>query len=177
MLLKLCYYNNPILRKKCKPVKEITDEIKRLAQDMIETMDAGNGVGLAAPQVGKDLAIFVMREDKYTEEGELVLGDAKVFINPKLSNPSKETNVHLEGCLSLPGLHLDIERPNVIYVEAMDLEGNITSQEFTDFTARIIMHENDHLNGVLFIDRIPKKTKKKIEPSLRKIKEKYEALR
>lgn len=173
MLLKICYYNNPILRKKCKPVPKITDEIKRLVQDMIETMDASNGIGLAAPQVGRDLAIFVMREDNYTDDGELILGDVKVFINPKLSNPSSQKNTHSEGCLSLPGLHIDIDRPNSIYVEAIDLEGNAISQEFTDYTARVIMHENDHLNGVLFIDRISKNMKKKIEPALRAIKEKY----
>lgn len=173
MILKLCYYNNPILRKKTKEIPEITAEIKQLAEDMIETMDASNGVGLAAPQVGKSISMFVMREDKYDEKGDLVLGDAKVFINPKLSNPSETTNVLTEGCLSLPGLHLEIERPDSICVEALDLEGKTFKGEVKDYFARVVMHENDHLNGVLFFDRVSKKEKAGISNILKKIKEKY----
>ncbi len=173
MILKLCYYNNPILRKKTEQILEITPEIKQLAEDMIETMDASNGVGLAAPQIGKSISMFVMREDKYDDKGDLVLGDAKVFINPKLSKPSKTTNVLTEGCLSLPGLHLEIERPDTVYVEALDIEGKPFKGEVKDYFARVVMHENDHLNGVLFFDRVSKKEKNEILPILKKIKEKY----
>jgi peptide deformylase len=176
MILELCYYNNPVLRKKCKPIDEITDEIRQLAQDMIETMDAANGIGLAAPQIGKSIAMFVMREDKYDEKGNLVLGDPLVFINPKLSKPSNEKNTLTEGCLSLPKLHLEIERPNSIFVEALDLDGNIFKKEVEDFFARVIMHENDHLNGVLFIDRISDEKKEEISSVLKEIKQKYTKL-
>lgn len=176
MLLKLRYYDDPILRKKCSSIEKITEDIKQLAQDMIETMDAANGIGLAAPQIGKSLCMFVMREDNYGPEGDLILGDAKVFINPKLSDPSKETVEFIEGCLSLPGLHIDIVRPRSIYVEAIDLEGNPIKMKFSDYRARVIMHENDHLNGVLFIDRISQEKKNEIKPFLRKIKAKYKAL-
>jgi len=176
MILKLCYYNNPILRKKAEKITEITAEIKQLAEDMIETMDVSNGVGLAAPQVGKSIAMFVMREDNYDEKGELVLGDAKVFINPKLSNPSKTTNFLNEGCLSLPGLHLEIERPDTVHIEAQGLDGKLFKGEVKDYFARVIMHENDHLNGVLFFDRLSKKEKNEILPILKKIKEKYAKL-
>lgn len=177
MILKLCYYGDPILRKKCKPVENITPEIRQLVADMIETMDAHNGIGLAAPQIGQSISLFVMRQDEYDEEGNLVLGDPLVFVNPKLSNPGEEKITLPEGCLSIPGLHLDVDRPHKIFVEALDLEGNQIAQEFTDYTARVIMHENDHLNGVLFIDRIEVGKKTSIQPILKEIKEKYLKIR
>jgi len=173
MLLKLCYYDNPILRTQCKPIQEITDEIRQLAADMIETMDAHNGIGLASPQVGKSLCMFVMRQDEYDEENNLILGEPLIFINPKLSNPGKNEIILPEGCLSIPGLHIDVARPDTIFVQALDLEGNQVEKEFTDYTARVIMHENDHLNGVLFVDRISTESKTNIQPILKQIKEKF----
>ncbi len=173
MILQLHFYGDPILRKKCTPVKKITREIKQLAQDMIETMEASNGVGLAAPQIGKDLAIFVIRKVDDTDEEEMILKEALVFINPKLSNPSEKSKILPEGCLSIPGVHLDIERPWSIHVEALDLEENKVSITFSGFTARVIMHENDHLNGVMITDRTSIEAKEQAKPLLKQIKEKY----
>jgi len=173
MILSLVYYGNPSLRSRSAEVKEITDEIKQLCRDMIETMDANNGIGLAAIQVGKLHRIFILRPVLESEDGETTLGEAEIYINPKLSNPSKQTNILPEGCLSIPGLHTEVERPLSIHIEALDLEGNKISKEVTGFKAREIMHENDHLNGVLFIDRLPAKKRKEIEPGLKEIKKKY----
>jgi len=173
MILPLVYYGNPKLRSKCLEVKEITEEIKQLCFDMIETMDANNGVGLAAIQVGKFLRIIVIRPVLEDENSEAYLGEAEVYINPKLSNPCEKTQKLPEGCLSLPGLHEEVERPFSIHLEAIDLNGNKISKEMKGFKAREIMHENDHLNGVLFIDRLTAKKRKEIEPFLKEIKAKY----
>lgn len=173
MILPLIYYGNPKLRSRCEGVIEITEEIKQLCLDMVETMDANNGVGLAAIQVGKFHRIIVLRPVIEGEDNEISLGNAEIFINPKLSHPSENTIVLAEGCLSLPSLHEDLERPISIHVVALDIDGNEISKEFTGFKARQIMHENDHLNGVLFIDRLPANKRKEIEPALKEIKAKY----
>jgi peptide deformylase len=174
MLRKVYYYGDPILRKRCEPITEITDEIRQLAKDMIETMDKNDGVGLAAPQVGYPIRMFVLRNYIFTEDGRWTLSEPKVYINPKLSCPSEEKITETEGCLSFPGLRLDIERPDKITVEATDLNGQVFIEELEGYNARTRMHENDHINGVLFIDRINEKIRNKIEPILRNIKKKYQ---
>ncbi|NGX48778.1 MAG: Peptide deformylase [Candidatus Anoxychlamydiales bacterium] len=173
MILPLVYYGNSKLRSKCLEVQEITEEIKQLCLDMVETMDANNGVGLAAVQVGKFLRIIVIRPVLDDENNEVSLGDAEIYINPKLSDPAEKTEKRPEGCLSLPGLHEEVERPISIHIEALDIDGNKVSKEIKGYKAREIMHENDHLNGVLFIDRLPAKKRKEIEPALKEIKAKY----
>ncbi len=173
MKRKLCYYGNPVLRKKAIKVTAVTDEIKQLVHDMIETMDARNGVGLAASQVGELWQIFVIRPEIETDSDEFLLGEPVVYINPELSNPSEEMQTGPEGCLSVPGVHMEVTRPRSIHVKAMDLEGNIFEEDAADFKARELMHENDHLNGVLYIDRLTSEQKKEIQPILKEIKEKY----
>ncbi len=173
MLLKLCYYGNPILRKHCEPIVEITDEIRALARDMIETMDANNGAGLAAPQIGRPIRMFVLRSYLISESGEWAQAEPQVYINPQLSSPGKHLLTEAEGCLSLPGLRVKVARPDTITVTATDLEGNLFTEELQDYNARLRMHENDHLNGVLHIDRIDIHTRKKIDPLLREMKKTY----
>ncbi|NGX35116.1 MAG: Peptide deformylase [Candidatus Anoxychlamydiales bacterium] len=173
MILPLVYYGNPKLRSRCLEVTEITEEIRELCLDMVETMDANNGVGLSSTQIGKFLRIIVIRPVLDAEEGDAFLGEAEIYINPKLSSPSEETQKSPEGCLSVPGLHEEVERPMSIHIDALDIDGNKISKKVTGFKAREIMHENDHLNGVLFIDRLPAKKRKEIEPALKEIKAKY----
>lgn len=173
MLLKIYYYGHPILRKRCEPVKEITDEIRKLAHDMIETMDKNDGIGLAAPQVGHSIRMFVLRNYVFTEEGHWTLSEPKVYINPKLSKPSEHVISDTEGCLSFPGIRVHVSRPDKIVIEAMDLDGKTFVEELEGYNARVRMHENDHINGVLFIDRIEAHEKKKIDPALKAIKKKY----
>jgi peptide deformylase len=172
MRLKIHYYGDPILRKRCEPIQEVTDEIHTLARDMIETMDKGNGCGLAASQVGHPIRMFVLR-DYIVEDGHWRQGPPRVFINPKLSHPGEEKLTDVEGCLSLPGLRLNIDRPNKITVEAMDLDGKIFVEEIEGYNARIRMHENDHINGVLFVDRVDVNMRKKLDPILHEMKKKY----
>jgi peptide deformylase len=168
-LLPLAYYGDPVLRKKAAPINAITEDVVRLAEEMVETMNACDGWGLAAPQVHHSVRLFVMRLP--IEKGEeLELGEAVVFINPKLSAFSQETLRAPEGCLSIPTLRADVDRSREIMVEYTDLEGKTTKKLFTGWAARVIMHENDHLDGVLFIDRLSKEERSLLEPSLQNLK-------
>ncbi len=174
MIKDFLYYGHQGLRKKCDEVTEITDEIKQIAQDLIETVLEKDGAGLAAPQIGYFVRMFVSRYDNGADgEGWPILCPPKIYINPKFSNPSTTLNTHGEGCLSIPGVYEEVTRPLEIDVEAMDLDGKIFTERVTVWRARNIMHENDHINGVLFIDRIDPKQRKKIEPFLRDLKKKY----
>jgi peptide deformylase len=169
----LVYLGNPLLRKQCLEVEKIDEEIKQLVSDMIETMDANNGVGLAAIQIGVLKRIFVIREVLEDEKGEAYLGEPEVFINPKISNPSKKIEVLPEGCLSVPGIHMEVERPIEVHVEWLDLNGSRHKKSIKGFKAREILHENDHLNGTVFIDRLSNDQKKEIDHLLKEIIQKY----
>lgn len=167
------YYNDPILRRKAEEVTEITDEIRQFCHDMVETMLHYDGIGLAATQVGRLLRIFVSNVAYEDENGEIHLAEPKVYINPVLTNPSESLVERSEGCLSIPKLYAPVLRPLSIHLEAIDLEGNHFTEECYGYQARNRMHENDHLNGVLFIDRIKGKRRTQLEPALKKIKQQY----
>lgn len=173
MKLPLAYYGDPILRKKCALVEEINDEIKQLIKDMEETMFAHDGAGLAAPQVHLPLALFITNIPKQVGPEEWIPGTTRVFINPKILEYSQEEWLRGEGCLSIPDVFGTVCRPMHIKVEATDLEGNRFIEEFSELPARAIMHENDHINGVLFIDRVRGKERREIEPELKAVKKKY----
>ena len=173
MNLPLRYYGHPDLRAKASPIQEITPEIVKLAQNMIETMIQSNGVGLAGPQVGRRLRIFIRRFEGLNESGEYYLGEPEVIINPILSSPSKETVEMMEGCLSIPGIHVQVVRPKSIHLRYQNLKGEWIDEELNEFMARVTMHENDHLNGVLHIDRADPKEKARFDSQLRAIKQKY----
>lgn len=168
MILPMVIYNDARLRKKCEPIVDITDEIKQLVSDMEETMRHATGIGLAAPQVGQTIRLFIICLDaaEYPKEVEHPTGKIQVFINPQISAPSEEHVIEEEGCLSIPGIHGHVERPLKIHVEATDLDGNHFSEDMEGWKARMIMHENDHINGVLFIDRMDKKERKLLDPQL-----------
>jgi len=173
MKLPLRYYNDPILRKQALPIEEITPEIKKLAHDMIETMIDLNAAGLAAPQIGKSVRLFVIRDEKLDASGRVVSGSPEVFINPHLSKPSKEKVGLTQGCFSIPGIYLEIIRPKTIHVRYQNLQGEWKEELLDDFRAQVVMHENDHINGVLMIDRIPVNERKKLEPQLIAMDRKY----
>lgn len=169
MILSVLLYGQKLLRTKCKEVEAVTEEIKSLIESMIETMDAKHGIGIAAPQVGKCLRIFIVRSYIETKEGKSDVSDPYVYINPKIISKSEETCFETEGCLSIPGIREEVERPLSIVIEATDLNGERFREELTGYNARIRMHENDHLNGVLFIDRIHPSRRKKIAPFLKNL--------
>jgi peptide deformylase len=173
MIRKLIYYGHPTLRKHCAEIAKITEEIRQLSVDLIETMHAFNGCGLAAPQIGVPLRMFISALDGRDKEGYAILGRPEVYINPKILFISHEKDVQLEGCLSIPGIFEDIARPYSITVEAMDLDGKVFQKNASGWKARNMLHENDHINGVLIIDRISKQRRRQIEPILKGIKKNY----
>lgn len=171
--LPIAYFGEPVLRKKGERVEKITPEIRKLIADMIETMDIEEGIGLAAPQVFRSLLIFVTRVPTLDPQGKWIEGKVRIFINPKIISRSEEEIVRSEACISIPNAYGDVSRPAKIVLEATDLEGNRFVEEFSGLEARCLMHENDHINGTLYIDRMNAKDRKEIEVQLREIKKKY----
>ncbi|MEM9292300.1 MAG: peptide deformylase [Acidobacteriota bacterium] len=162
-ILPIRHYPDPVLRVNCSAVETFDDELAKLAQDMIETMHAAPGVGLAAPQVGIERRIFVV-DLSVGEDPEQI----HVFVNPRIvESEGRETDV--EGCLSLPGVTNKVSRPTWLKVEAQDVEGESFSFEAADWLARAICHESDHLNGVLFTDHLRGLRKEKAKRQLRKL--------
>jgi peptide deformylase len=142
-LLPIRTFGDPVLREKARPVESFDDALERLAEDMITTMQAAPGVGLAAPQVGRPLRLIVF------DIGE----GAKALANPTLYDEWGE-QIAEEGCLSLPGLYYPVRRHEHIAAKGFDLEGHEVTLEGQELLARVLQHEVDHLEGVLFIDRL-----------------------
>lgn len=173
MKLSFAYYGNPILRKKAKAIRLINDEVKELITSMIEVMDEKDGVGLAAPQVNYSLKLFIIRIPIEKGNDEWEKGECEVFINPKILKLSVAKDFYSEGCLSIPGFYKDVLRPITVKLEATDLTGNQFIKEFTDLHARVILHEYDHLNGILFIDHLDEEVKNSLKPRLKRIQKKF----
>ncbi|MDA3809705.1 MAG: peptide deformylase [Spirochaetaceae bacterium] len=150
-----------VLRKTAIPVTEFNDELFSLIDMMIEAMKENKGIGLAAPQVGDNRRVFVCSISDQ---------EPKVFINPEIIETSMETSVYEEGCLSLPGMYADVERPERIRVQAWNRKGRPFKVEADDLLATCIQHEIDHLNGILFVDYLPEKKKEKILKKLERVK-------
>ena len=163
MILPILQYGDPILRSKGKRIEEIDDQIRELAANMIETMHAAHGVGLAAQQVGEALQLTVLDISAVEDRPSMLKVDGTdvdpktamplVLINPEIELRD-ETEVGVEGCLSFPEITGDIERAQSVIVHAQSLEGGTIHIEASGFLSRAIQHEGDHLNGILFIDRM-----------------------
>ena len=178
MILPILEYGDPILRAKGKPIDNIDDRIRELAENMIETMHAANGVGLAAQQVGEALQLTVLDVSLVEDRPSTLKVDGKevdpkaamplVLINPEIElRGSTETGV--EGCLSFPEITGDIERATSVIVRAQTLESSTIEIEATGFLARAIQHEGDHLNGILFIDRMNSAAKAALSSRLKRL--------
>jgi len=152
--MKVIQLGNETLRQKALPVEDINDEIRLLVREMFETMEREEGIGLAAPQVDKSIRLFVVRADD---------GIERTFINPQIIATSQETESYEEGCLSIPKTYEDVIRPSAITVQARNERGRRFTLEADGLLARVIQHEYDHLEGILFIDRIKADKKEKIE--------------
>jgi peptide deformylase len=145
--MEILLLGNETLHKKAQPVEHIDDTIRARIQEMFAAMDAQKGVGLAAPQVGKLLRMFVITADD---------GVPRVFINPHIIASSDELVEREEGCLSIPGIYGNVTRPKKITVQAVDEQGRKFVMEVDGLLSRAIQHENDHLDGILYIDRMDK---------------------
>ena len=148
MKRNILIHPDPRLKKVCTPVADITDDLRKLADDMLETMYAAPGIGLAAPQIGIMQRLVVL---------DCVKGDTEpprplVMFNPEIVSSSDETNVYEEGCLSLPEQFADVTRPRDVEVKWLDVNGDEQQEVFTGLWATCAQHEIDHLNGKLFID-------------------------
>ena len=171
--MKLVYFGHPVLREKSKAVAEITDEIRVQVARMLEMCNEYNGIGLASNQVGIPLRIFVTRVVDYNEDGTPIEHPPKVYINPELSDPTDQRTTMEEGCLSIPGLRVPIQRPHGITIKALNLQGEEFIETLEGLEARCVMHENDHINGVLMMDRTDIHSRKAAKPILQQIKKKY----
>jgi len=178
MILQILEYGDQILRAKGKPVENIDDRIRELAANMIETMHAANGVGLAAQQIGEALQLTVLDVSLVEDRPSTLKLDGK-DVDPKaamplvLINPEVEMRgmpeVGVEGCLSFPEITGDIERSKSVIVRAQTLEGGTIEIEASGFLARAIQHECDHLNGILFIDRMNSAAKAALSSRLKRL--------
>ena len=161
--MKVMTLGDEVLRIKAEPVAEVTDEIRELIREMFVTMRVEDGIGLAAPQIGKSIRLFVVQADDDVE---------RAFINPQIIETSLETESYEEGCLSIPKQYEEVIRPSRVTVQALNERGRRFTLEADGLLARVIQHEYDHLDGVLFIDRIDPDKKEKIEKKLLKKAEK-----
>jgi peptide deformylase len=165
MILPIVAYGNPILRKRARDIEQDYPGLDKLIEDMWETMYASNGVGLAAPQINKDIRLFVMdsaqiftnmdEEDRAEETYPDEPGIRQVFINPQITEEAGDDWPYNEGCLSIPKIREDIMRAEEVTVEFQDEEFRKHTKKFNGITARIILHEYDHIEGKLFIDYLP----------------------
>jgi peptide deformylase len=178
MIREIVIYGDPVLRKKGKQIDKVTDEIRTLAQDMIDTMHEAHGVGLAAQQVGETIQLTVIdvsdaenRPSRMWIDGQEV--DPKeqmplILLNPQLEL-SRETEIGPEGCLSFPEVTAEISRAERVKVTALDLDGKPVSFEAEGLLSRAVQHETDHLNGILFIDRMSSAAKVTLGSKLKKL--------
>ena len=143
-MLRICKLGEEVLRNKSVPVESVTDELRALINEMFDTMIEANGVGLAAPQIGKNIRLFVIIADDDIR---------RVFINPQIVKTSADLVDYEEGCLSIPQVYENIKRPSKVTVQALDENGKSFVLDADGLLARIIQHENDHLDGVVFIDK------------------------
>jgi peptide deformylase len=163
-------YPDPVLRLQCRAVTDFDESLRKLVADMVETMHAAPGIGLAAPQVGVSLRVAVVDLSAGEDPEQL-----HVLINPEIvQRQGQETDV--EGCLSLPGITDKVERPTFVRIKALDLEGAPFEVEAVDWLARALCHELDHLDGVLFVDHLRGLRRERSRRQLKKLATEQEVL-
>jgi peptide deformylase len=173
MILPITAYGDPVLRKVAKEISSDYPDLDGLIENMYETMYNAYGVGLAAPQVGLSIRLFVIDaspfaedEDLTEQEQEFLAGLKKVFINPKIIQETGEPWSFSEGCLSIPDIREDISRNERIKIEYLDQQFNKVVEEYDGLAARVIQHEYDHIEGILFTDKISSLKKRLLKSKL-----------
>ncbi|MGM8871161.1 peptide deformylase [Psychrobacter sp. 2Y5] len=161
-VLPILSYPDPRLRTIAAPVKEVDTEIKTLISDMIETMYAADGIGLAASQVDRHIQLIVMDLSENRDK-------PMVFINPKVTPLVEEKQPYEEGCLSVPDVYDKVERPNKVRIEALDAEGEAIDEVAEGLLAVCIQHEMDHLNGVIFVDYLSRLKQTRARDKVKKV--------
>lgn len=183
MIREIVQYGHPVLRQRCRPVTEVDQELKDLIADMLDTMKDANGVGLAAPQVGVDLRLAVIDVSHDPEcvsflkvngeETDLLSIMPLVFINPDLAF-GQAKDFGMEGCLSIRGIRAEVRRPDAVKATLPQLDGSVLVIETDGLLARALQHEIDHLNGVLFVDRLPAVAKVSMRNRLKRLLDEYQ---
>ena len=168
MVYPIIMYGDPVLRKRAKEIKLCSDEVKQLAEDMFETMHAASGIGLAAPQIGKDIRMFIVDASALEDEPDLA-DFKKVFINAEIIEEDEDHEDMEEGCLSIPNIREKVGRPSSIRIKYFDENWKAHDEEYEGMKARIIQHEYDHIEGVLFIDYLTPLKKRLLKSKLNDI--------
>ena len=169
MILPIVSFGNSILRCKCTPADE-NHPVEDILKNMYDTMYNAQGVGLAAPQVGLDLSIFIIDTTPFCDDENNLIPLKKEFINPEIIGYSGKDESFNEGCLSIPGLREDVIRKDQIKIRYFDKNFNEHTEKYEGINSRVIQHEYDHLMGVLFTDRVSTLKKKLLKSKLNKIK-------
>jgi len=167
MIYPIVVYGDPVLKKKGKNIEKDSVDVKQLSEDMFETMESASGIGLAAPQIGKSLRMFVV--DGTPIEDEDMEGFRKVFINPEMIEEEGDKWAFEEGCLSIPNIREDVSRQEKIKIKYYDENWEEHEEEFDGMKARIIQHEYDHIEGVLFTDYLSPLKKRMLKGKLTNI--------
>jgi peptide deformylase len=166
MKRKILIHPDPRLKKVCDALPDISDEIRTLADDMLETMYAAPGIGLAAPQIGVLDRMIVL--DCVKEDG--AKPEPLVMVNPRVIGASDDLNTYDEGCLSIPDIYADVTRPSEVRVEWLDLDGNLQERDMDGLWATCVQHEIDHLEGKMFIDYLKPLKRQMITRKMQKLK-------
>ena len=170
MILPIYAYGQPVLKKLAEPITADYPDLQQLIADMWETMEEANGVGLAAPQIGRSIRLFVVDSHPMQEEGEEDQGIRQVFINAEIIEEAGADCSYAEGCLSIPDITGDVDRPERITIEYEDEHFVTHTSTFTGMNARVVQHEYDHIEGVLFTDLLKPLKKRLVKRKLEKIR-------
>ncbi len=154
MIYPIVVYGDEVLRTKCHDITPDSLDVKKLVEDMFSTLEVAEGVGLAAPQIGKDIRLFIVDCTPWAEEDPSCADYKKAFINAEIYEMSEETKTYTEGCLSIPGINADVRRSLSIRMRYMDENFEEHDEEFTGLKAWVIQHEYDHIEGHVFTDRV-----------------------
>lgn len=154
MILPVYKYGKAVLRKVAEPIDKDYPELNTLVDNMFDTMNNAEGIGLAAPQIGRDIRLFIIDLAPFKEEKPELADFKKVFINAEIIEYGEKTSKYNEGCLSIPGINEDVVRPETITIKYQDLDFNEYQETYSGYKARVIQHEYDHIEGILFTDKV-----------------------
>jgi peptide deformylase len=154
MIYPITIIGSSVLRKKAEKIDKDYPNLKQLIEDMFETMYVSDGIGLAAPQIGKSIRLLVVDGSPLEEEDPALKGFKKAFINAEITEKSEDTEIMKEGCLSIPGINEEVKRSNKIRIQYYDEDFNFHDEYYEGYAARVLQHEYDHLDGILFTDLV-----------------------
>ncbi len=170
MILPVVVYGSPVLKKVARKIEPGHEGLKELIDNMFDTMYRADGIGLAAPQIGKSIRLIIIDTSPMAEDDPSLANFKKIIINPQIISTEGEKVKCNEGCLSLPAIREEVERKDKVKIEYYDENFQFHEEDFSGFKSRVVQHEYDHLEGILFIDRIPSLRKKLLNGKLNAIK-------